>query len=147
MKFLLQRSVLVFIAFWNHTTYILCMIICNFPTKHISSYKYKIYMGSPWQTVNPNQKFIVVATLRMVGNRWLWSIMLGTANEARKSWVGYRRLPTEFLILETQLQATMIIVGISKCTQHMFVKLSGRNSSHLRHYSQLLADYHWHFHA
>ena len=44
-----------------------------------------------------NQKFIVVSTLRMVGNRWLWSIMLGNANEARKSRVGYSRLPTEFL--------------------------------------------------
>ena len=80
--------------------------------------------------VLPNQKFIVVATLRMVGNRWLWSIMLGNVNESRKSRVGYSRLPTEFLILETRLQATMIIVGISKCTQH--VCESGRNSSHLR---------------
>ena len=68
--------------------------------------------------------------LRMVGNRWLWSIMLGNANEARNSRVGYSRLPTEFLILKTQLQATMIVVGISKCTQH--VCESGRNSSHLR---------------
>ena len=47
-----------------------------------------------------------------------------------KSRVGYSRLPTEFLIVETQLQATMIIVGISKCTQHVYE--SGRNSSHLR---------------
>ena len=77
-----------------------------------------------------NQKFIVLATLRIVGNRWLWSIMLGNANEARKFRVGYRRLPTEFLILETQLQATMIIVGIFKCTQH--VCESCRNFSHLR---------------
>ena len=30
----------------------------------------------------PNQKFIVMATLRMVENRCLWSIMLGNANEA-----------------------------------------------------------------
>ena len=78
----------------------------------------------------PNQKFIVVAMLRMVLNRGLWSIMFGNANEARKSRVGYSRFPTEFFILETQLQGTMIIVGISKCTQH--VCESGRNSSHLR---------------
>ena len=81
-------------------------------------------------SIYPNQKFLGVATLRMVGNSWLWSIMLGNANEARKSLVGYSRLPTEFHIQETQLQATMIIVGISKCTQH--VCESGRNSSHLR---------------
>ena len=95
-------------------------------------------------SLHSNQKFIVVATLRMVGNRWLWSIMLVNANDARKSRVGYSRLPTEFFILETQLQATMIIVGISKCTQH--VCESGRNSSILDD-SQLLAGYHWHFHA
>ena len=77
-----------------------------------------------------NQKFIFVATLRIVGNRWLWSIMLGNANEARKTRAGYSRSPTEFLILETQLQATMIIVGISKCTQH--VCESGLNSRRLR---------------
>ena len=67
--------------------------------------------------------------------------MLGNANEARKSRVGYCRLPTEFLILETQLQATMIIVGISKCT-NMFVKVVEIPA--IFDDSQLLADYHWH---
>ena len=51
----------------------------------------------------PNQKFMFVATLRIVVSRWLWPIMLGNANETRKSRVGYSRLPTEFHILETQL--------------------------------------------
>ena len=92
----------------------------------------------------PNQKFIVVATLRMVGNLWLWSIMLGNANEARKSRVGYSRLPTEFLIPETQQQATMIIVGIPN-VPNMFVKVVGIIA--IFDDSQLLADYHCHFHA
>ena len=43
-----------------------------------------------------NQKFIVVATLRMVRNRWSWSIMLGNAIEAKKSRIGYSRLPMDF---------------------------------------------------
>ena len=47
-----------------------------------------------------NQKFLVVETSIMVGNRWLWSIMLGNANEARKLRVGYHRLSKDFFILE-----------------------------------------------
>ena len=71
--------------------------------------------------------------------------MLGNANEARKSRVGYSRLPTEFLILVTQLQATMIIVGISISVPNMFVKVIGIPA--IIDDSQLLAGYHWHFHA
>ena len=120
------------------------MVLCNHssPCREVmKSFKLQQPIAVGWLYLfrtgseEPNQKFIVVATLRMVGNRRLWSIMLGNANEARKSWVGYSRLPTEFLILETQLQATMIIVGISKYTQH--VCESGRNSSHLRQYPTL----------
>ena len=68
-----------------------------------------------------------------IENGWKSLIMVDHAWKCQWSWkyrVGYSRLPTEFLILETQLQATMIIVGISKCTQH--VCESGGNSSHLR---------------
>ena len=71
--------------------------------------------------------------------------MLVNDNGARKSRVGYSRLPTEFHILETQLQATMIIVGISKCTQH--VCESGIGIPAIFDDGQLLAGYHWHFHA
>ena len=108
------------------------------------SYKYDHRWSSLVCMAGPNQKFIVVVTLRMVGNCWLWSIMLGNANEASKSRVGYSRLPTEFFILETQLQETMIIAGISKCTQHVCER--GRNPA-IFDDSQLLADYHWYFHA
>ena len=80
----------------------------------------------------------------MVGNRWFWSVMLGNTKEARKYRVGYSRLPTEFLILETQLQATMIIVGIPN-VPNMFVKVVGIPG--IFDDSQLLAGYHWHFHA
>ena len=48
---------------------------------------------------NPNQKFIVVATSRMVENVWLWSIILGNANEARKLRGGYHRLSKDFFYI------------------------------------------------
>ena len=67
--------------------------------------------------------------------------MLGNANEGRKSRIGYSRLPREFLILETQLQATMIIVGIAS-VPIMFVKVVGIPA--IFDDSQLLEDYHWH---
>ena len=96
---------------WVGLWYYLCLIVFSLFSTSIHS---PIRNLSPWQ-------------------RWEWLEIadygcLGNVNEARKS--GYSRLPTEFLILETQLQATMIIIGISKCTQH--VCESRRNSSHLR---------------
>ena len=80
--------------------------------------------------------------------------MLGNANEVRKSRVCYSRLPTEFLILETQLQATIFIVGIPnmflkvvvpESIPNMFLKVVGIPANFDD--SQLLTGYHWHFHS
>ena len=78
-----------------------------------------------------------VSGVRMVDHAWKWKW-------SWKSKVGYSRLPTEFLILETELQKRWSS-SVFPSVPNMFVKVVGIPA--IFDDSQLLEGYHWHFHA
>ena len=92
----------------------------------------------------PNQEFIVVAKLRMVGNRWLWSIMLGNANEAENLELVIVDYPRNFLYWKLNYKQQWSSSAFPS-VPNMFVKVVKIPA--IFHDSQLLAGYHWHFHA
>ena len=98
----------------------------------------------PENLVVTNQKFIVVATLRMVGNRWLWSIMLGNANEAENLELVIVDYPRNFLSWKLNHKQRWSSSAFPS-VPNMFVKVVGIKA--IFDDSQLLAGYHWHFHA
>ena len=93
---------------------------------------------------HPNQKFIVVATLRMVGNRWLWSIMRGNANEVENLELVIVDYPQNFLYWKLNYKQRWSS-SVFPSVPNMFVKVVGIPA--IFDDSQLLAGYHWHFHA
>ena len=80
-----------------------------------------------------------MATLRSFGNRWLWSNMLGNANEAENLELVIVDYPRKLNYKQRWSSSAFPSVP------NVFVKVVGIPA--IFDDSQLLAGYHWHFHA
>ena len=80
----------------------------------------------------------------MVGNLWLWSIMLGNANEAENLELVIVDYPRNFSYWKLNYKQRWSSSAFPS-VPNMFVKVVGIPA--IFDDSQLLACYHWHFHA
>ena len=80
----------------------------------------------------------------MVGNRWLWSIMLGNSNEAGNLELDIVDCPRNFLYWKLNYKQRWSSSAFPS-VPNMFVKVVGIPA--IFDDSQLLAGYCWHFHA
>ena len=122
------------IQMWYNTLCITHLVTyCVLPTLYTLKFTHSL----------PNQKFIFVATLRMVGNRWLWSIMLGNQNEAENLELVIVDYPRNFLYWKLNYEQRWSSSAFPS-VPNMFVKVG---IPAIFDDSQLLAGYHWHFHT